>query len=236
LKRKGELTVRTILYYAATAGYDEKEQERRLNLMEPFIPDGYRVKFLVERGGPEFLDRAEDFTKAINAVKSNIQSIGPEDGDALISGGALDPGVPTARNLARIPVIAPGEASLYIAFLSKLPTTIITVDDHAVSAARKFVEETRLKPAIVSIRNMNTPVRKIVSDLEAGRSALKREANAAIKEDGAMALYLGCMTLTTLGLGEQLRQELDIPIFDPMRISLRMAVEVIESRLGQVSP
>ena len=73
-----------------------------------------------------------------------------------------------------------------------------------------------------------------MSDLEAGRSALMREASAAVHEDGAKALYLGCMTLTTLGLGEQLRQELGVPIFDPIRISLRMAVEVIESRLGKV--
>lgn len=228
----GGFEMRTILYYAATAGYDKKEQDRRLASMAPFIPDGYRVVFSIEREGPEFLDRAEDFSRAVDALKASIQRIGPEDCDALIAGGALDPGVPAARELARVPVIAPGEASLYIAFLTGLPLSIVTVDEHAVAAAQKFVEAARLKPEVVSIRSMDTPVRKIVANIDEGRTALVREATAAVNDDGARAIYLGSMTLPTLGLAAKLRDDLQVPVFDPLRIAIRMAVEVIASKPG----
>lgn len=224
--------MRTILYYAATAGFDKQEQERRLAAMAPFIPDGYQVVFAVEHGGPEFLDRAEDFDRAVNAMKASIQEIGPEDCDAILSGGAIDPGVSAARELARVPVIAPGEASMYVAFLTGLPLSIVTVDEHAVAVAEKFVERARIKPEVVSIRNMKTPVRKIVANIEEGRAALLREATAAVRQDGAKAVYLGSMTLPTLGLAAKLRQDLNVSIIDPLRISIRMAVEVIASKKG----
>lgn len=222
----------TIMYYLATAGYDKAERDRRLAVMDPFIPDGYRVIFGKAPEGPEFLDRAADFDRAISAVAQHIGTITRDDCDAILSGGALDPGVPAARELAQVPIIAPGEASLFIAQITALPTSIVTVDEHAVTAAKQFVDQTVAKPEIASIRSMDTPVRTIVSDLERGREALVRQARAACEEDGAQAIYLGSMTLPTLGLTEDLRQELGVPVYDPLRISLAAAVEVIASREG----
>lgn len=226
----------TIMYYLATAGYDEAEKERRLAEMAPFLPKGFNVIFGTAPKGPEFLDRAVDFDRAIDAVAQHIGTITPQDCDVIISGGALDPGVPAARSVAQVPIVAPGEASLFVASVVGLPVSIITVDEHAVAASEIFVEQTATKPKIASIRSMNTPVRTIVSDLKKGREALLREASAAIEEDGAEAIYLGSMTLPTLGLTEVLREELGVPVYDPLRIAIIAAVEVIASREGNRKP
>ena len=227
--------MRTIVYYLATAGYNEAERERRLAEMAPFIPDGYRIQFISAPKGPEFLDRAVDFDHAISAVADHISTLSPKEYDAIIEGGALDPGLHDARRLARVPVIGPGEAGLFVAAIGGLRTSIVTVDEHAVAAAQRFVDQTATKPEIASIRSMNTPVRTIVSDLERGREALVREASAALREDGAEAIYLGSMTLPTLGLTKMLREELNVPVYDPLRIAIQTAVEVVTSRLGDVN-
>lgn len=227
--------MRTIVYYLATAGYNEAERERRLAEMAPFVPDGYRIEFVSAPKGPEFLDRAVDFDTAISAVADHISTLSPDKYDAIIEGGALDPGLHDARRLARVPIIGPGEAGLFVAAIGGLRTSIVTVDEHAVAAARRFVDQTTTKPEIASIRSMNTPVRTIVSDLERGREALVREASAALREDGAEAIYLGSMTLPTLGLTKMLREELNVPVYDPLRIAIQTAVEVITSRLGEVN-
>jgi allantoin racemase len=226
----------TIMYYLATAGYNAEEQQRRREIMAPFLPEDYHVVFATAHEAPEFLDEARDFDRAMAAVANHIGTIGPEQCDVMVTGGALDPGVPVARRQIRVPLVPPGEASLYVAYLAGLPTSIVTVDEHAIAATHRFVEQTAVKPEIVSMRSMATPVRRIVSDLEAGRAALVREAKAAIHEDGARAVYLGSMTLPTLGLTDYLRQELGVPVYDPLRIALKMAVEIIESRSRDDGP
>ena len=227
--------MRTIVYYLATAGYNEAERDRRLAEMAPFIPDGYQIAFVSAPKGPEFLDRAVDFEIAINAVAEHISTLGPEDCDAIIEGGALDPGLHEARQLARVPIIGPGEASLFVAAIAGLRTSIITVDEHAVAAAQRFVDQTATKPEIASIRSMATPVRTIVADLERGRESLVREARRALTEDGAEAIYLGSMTLPTLGLTKVLRDELQVPVYDPLRIAIQAAVEISTSRRGEIN-
>jgi allantoin racemase len=223
---------RTLLYYLATSGYDQAEQERRLAVMAPFVPEGYRLAFATAAGSPDFLDHAADFAAASRAAREGVAALGPEQGEAIILGGALDPGLAELRARATLPVIGPGEAALFVAALYGRPLAIIVQDDAAVEAGHRLVEQTRVKPPVVAVRPLGIPVRTLVADLESGRRALREVAQAALQTDGAAALYLGSMTLPTLGLTEALRARLGVPVFDPLRIALRAAVEVVASRVG----
>lgn len=224
--------MRTLLYYLATSGYDQAEQERRLAVMAPFVPVGYRLVFAAAAGGPQFLDRAADFDSASHAARSSVAALGPEQGDAIILGGALDPGLAELRARARLPVIGPGEAALFVAALWGRPLTIIVQDEAALEAGHRLVAQTAIKPPVVAIRPLGVPVRALVNDLDLARRALHAAAEAALTTDGAAALLLGSMSLPTLGLTDELRARLGVPVLDPLRIAIRAAVEAVTSRVG----
>jgi allantoin racemase len=219
---------RVIGYATATSGYRDDEQARRNAILEAMLPPGITVE-AVALPGPEFLDRAEHFDEAIAAAAAWAAAMPADRFDVVISAGALDPGLPQLRKLAPVPIIGPGEASLFIGYLLGRPLSIVTVDEYAVAKAHGFVEQTATKPTIVSIRSIDFPVRRIVSDLDGGRAALRREVRAAVKEDGAATIMLGAMTLGTLGIAQELRDELGVPVINPLEAAIQAAIATVRS-------
>jgi Asp/Glu/hydantoin racemase len=100
--------------------------------------------------------------------------------------------------------------------------------------AQSFVDALEVKPEIVSIRSMDIPLRELVGDLESAKSTLTRTARQAVQEDAAEAIFLGAMTLNTLGLNNGLRKELGVPVYDPLRVGLRLAGELVFQQVGDV--
>ncbi len=221
-----------LIYFVATSGYTDAEKSRRLAIMRQFLPAGMTIEIVAIADSPRFLDRAEDFKHAVRAAQHAVGSIGPQDCAVIVSGGALDPGLNRLRKVARVPIVGPGETSLFFARLLGSRLAIVTVDEHAVAAARAMVKTVRTRPEVVSIRSMNTPVRLIMSDLEVGRAALRREAFASVAEDGADVVYLGAMTLGTLGITQELRHTLKVPVIDPLPLALYFAQQVALTKDG----
>jgi allantoin racemase len=219
---------RVIGYATATSGYREDEQARRSAILDAMLPAGVSIE-AVALPGPEFLDRAEHFDEAIAAAAAWATAMPADRYDVLISAGALDPGLPKLRELAPVPVIGPGEASLFIGHLLGQPLSIVTVDEYAVAKADGFVAQTRTKPKIASIRSIDFPVRRIVSDLDGGRAALRRGARAAVESDGAKTIMLGAMTLGTLGLDQELRDELGVEVVNPLAAAVMAAVAALRA-------
>jgi allantoin racemase len=221
--------VRTLLYYLATSGYDAAERQRRLDAMAPFVPAGYRLAFATAAGGPEFLDQAADFGAASRAAAAGVEALGPDQGEAILLGGALDPGLAELRTRARLPVIGPGEAALFVAALHRRPLVVLVQDDAALEAGHRLVHQTPVKPPVIHVRSLGVPVRALVADLDRGRQALWAAARAALSAHPGAALYLGSMSLPTLGLTDELRAQLGVPILDPLRLGVRLAVEAVEA-------
>ena len=195
---------------------------------ERLIPPEVSIE-AVALPGPEFLDRPEHFDEAIAAAGAWAEAMPKDRYDVLISAGALDPGLPLLRKLAPIPVIGPGEASLFVGFILGGPLSIVTVDEHAVAKTLDFLEQTRTKPVIASIRSLDVPVRQIVADLDRGREALRREARAAVEKDGATAIMLGAMTLGTLGVAQDLRDDLGVPVINPLEAAVQAALASVRA-------
>jgi allantoin racemase len=217
-----------ITWLISLSGLSPEERERRHAFVSQFAPE-MEVDVVPVPGGPAFLDDRAHFAQAIAATAERMAELSREPMDVLVLAGAIDPGLAEVRACASVPVVGPGEASMRLAAIVGRPLSIVTVDEHAVAASEAMIEHAAVKPEISSIRSMETPVRTIVADLHAGRDALRREATRAVREDGAEAIYLGSMTLPTLGITRALQQELGVPVFDPVRIAMRTAVECIAS-------
>ena len=211
-------------------GFTEEEKARRRAIIERWLPNDVALDIVAIEGGPRFVDQRSDFGTVEKAGASFLATIDPDRYDVLISAGAIDPGLDTLRAASPVPVIGPGEAGMFLAALIGRPLSIVTIDEHAVAVAKDLVAHLRVKPQIVSIRSIEMPARVIVDELDRAREATKRESRAAVREDGARAVYLGAMTLGTLGVEESLRRELKVPIINPIEVALATAVQCLRAR------
>jgi allantoin racemase len=209
-----------------TSGYGAGEIERRRGLFGAYLPPDFEIEFLVPADSPEFLDEAGHFDEAIGAAGALLRTLSPDRFAAIIFAGALDPGLAAAREASPVPVVGPGEASMYLAWLVGRRISIVTVDEHAVAAAHRMLDALALVPPLASIRSMEMPVRAIMSNLDAAEERLHLECARAVEDDGAEALFLGAMILGMLPTSDSLAKELGVPVINPVRVSASAAAEL----------
>jgi len=219
--------VRKIAVALPISGLSAEELSRRERVVRTHLPPGLTAQIVTSPTSPKFLDKQQHFGDAVDAAVEFFRNIDPAEFAVVVSAGALDPGLARAREACPVPVIGPGEASLYLASIFGRPLSIVTVDEFAVVATHEFLAEVAVKPPIASVRSMDLPVSRMVNDLALGLETLVRECGLAVSEDGAEALYLGSMTLGTLGVAETLQETLGVPVFDPVRIAINAAAQCV---------
>jgi allantoin racemase len=211
-----------------TSGYTPEELDRRVALAAARVPADVEFVVAVPPDAPEFLDQGKDFGRAISAAGDFVRGVADSGVDVIIASGAIDPGLAQVRAAVQIPVIGPGEASLYAASVVGRPISLVTVDEHAVVTAKRCLDNVVAKPEVVSIRSIEVPVREVMKDFERAREALRRECKMAVAEDGAEGIFLGCMVFGTLDIADELRSSLGVPVFDPFAISIDTAYQVAQ--------
>lgn len=222
---------RTILYWTPPSGYSAAERARREAIVRRYVPDGFTLRTVAMQQAPPFLETAADYARAVAIAAQELQMLDLSGVDALVLAGAIDPALAQLRTLTSVPLIGPGEAAMYLGAILGKPLSIVTVDAAAARQTEHFLACTTVKPAIVSIRHIDTPIRVIVENLEAAREAVRRECRAAVR-DGAGAIYLGAMTLAMLGISGELRRENGVAVLDPAAVAIRTAVECVRARHG----
>jgi len=195
------------------------------------------------RGNKEWLqEMAEDFTKVevsdivtgtphleyefyehINIHKLLERCVGAErDGyDGIALNCFYDPGLREARELVRIPVSAPCETSLHVA-------SMLVADKFSIVVGRrkwipKMMDNARnygFESKIASWRILNLTVPEL-RNLEETEAAILREARAAVEEDLAECVVLGCTGMARQA--EKVQRVLGVPVLDPVIMTLKMA-------------
>lgn len=212
-----------------TSGYNYLEIQRRQDLISSWLPAGFAIELIGSRHSPEFLDEAHHFDDAVAEAGSLLSSLTPEKFAVVIEGGALDPGLDQARAASPVPVVGPGEASMYIASILNRPISIVTVDEHAVAAAERMLAILPMAPPVASIRSIETPVREVMKDFDRAEARIQQSAERAIADDGAEAIFLGAMILGMLPASDAFRAKLGVPVFNPVRIAVAAAVQLAQA-------
>ena len=213
-----------IVYLESVTGYGPAETVRRLELLQGYLRPGFTIELLNPPDGPKILEQPADFEQAHRAASSAVRALGPDRCGAIIAAGAVDPGLAALRAAARVPIVGPGETALFLARLVGARLAILTVAP-AVPAAQEMTNNVPARPDVVVIHAINTTVRRILSDLDEGRRLMREEAVAAVRQHKPDAIYLGSMTQGSLGIAEDLRKTLGIPVLDPLPISVYAAQE-----------
>jgi len=218
-----------LIFLQGVTGYAPEEITRRLEMIRALVRPGFTIDLVVPPDGPAILEQPADFEHLHRATLRAVGAIAPGACGAIIHAGAVDPGLASVRAAAKVPVIGPGEASLYLARLLGSRLAILCVEP-AVGGARAMIAAVPAKPDVVVVRRMSTTVRRILADPDEGRRLMREAAAAAIREDKADVLYLGSMTQGTLGVTEDLQREFGVPVLDPLPIAIHVAEQVAAAR------
>lgn len=193
--------------------------------------------------GPASVESELDEALCIPDFLRKAQQAEAEGYDAVISDCFGDPGVKPAREVLDIPVIGAAEASMHFAATLGHRFSVVTVLPNILPLIENLAALYGLDKKLGSVRSVNIPVLQL-ENKEKLIIALHKEMLAAITEDKAHVLVLGCTGM--MGVAKELERLLkkdgyDVPVVNPAAASLKfvealVSMELKQSRLTSMTP
>ena len=148
--------------------------------------------------------------------------------DAYVIACFGDTGLAAAREAASVPVVGMTEAALFTAVSLAHRFAIVTMPRRTIAQSDRVVESLG-----IGHRCTVRAVDAAVSELEEGSAhllaAFAAESRAAIRDDGAEAIVLGCAGLADLV--EPLSRELGVPVIDGVAAGVAFAAGLVAQGL-----
>ncbi len=150
--------------------------------------------------------------------------------DAMVINCFADPGLLAAREVARVPIVGAAEASVSLAL--QLGARFGVVAPSAVAAKDAFVQAAAMGLAarFAGAVSVDVPIVDLTRDPEATAASLASAARQCVDQHGADVVVLGCTGMAQLA--EKVRQQLDVPLIEPMLAAFKTAESL--ARLGLV--
>jgi len=220
-----------ILYLVPGIGLSFEELQRRKRILNSFAGSGFIVDIKAVKDGPLSIESYCDEYVCVPPMIDLVMKGELEDYDGLIVGCYGDPGVEAMREMLTIPVVGPGEASMHVASMLGYQFSIITILKNVINPLKIMARKLGFEDRLTSVRVINRPVLSLGENVELTKSLLLKEGREAVERDGADTLILGCMSEAFLGLSEYLQQELDVPVVNPVGVSVKLAELLITNNL-----
>jgi allantoin racemase len=120
-----------------------------------------------------------------------------------------------------IPVIPPGSTAKHICSLLGPKFSIITVGDGP--ARRPEIHERDGLIKLVSIHPTGFSVPEVRAKPKETYEAMIREGKKSVEYYGAASVTFGCMSMGFLMIDEKLREEIGVPVVNPVKVAVRTA-------------
>jgi allantoin racemase len=166
--------------------------------------------------------------------------------DAVLIGSVADYGIESLRSALRVPVVGCGQASLLVASAVGRRFSIVTIWPPSTAGHyRSILAANEFDSRCASVRYVAADVEMATLDEEenfytemrAGRehmvARILAEMQAAIDEDGADAVVLGCNCMTPVA--PMLAERVDVPVIDPTSTGYALSVMLLSLGLAQSS-
>ena len=137
---------------------------------------------------------------------------------------AGDPGLKGIRERLSIPVAGLMESAVAIAKMLGSRFSVLTTLDGGRVATEHLMYPYGAVQNCVSVRTMKLSITGLY-DQELMLRAASREVGAAIKQDGAEVIVLGCGMMC--GLKEKLMQRYGVPLIEPGLLALKLCEDMI---------
>jgi len=190
------------------------------------------------RKGPITLECALDEAYAIPEMLELVKKAENDGYDAVVIACFSDPGLEAAKELANIPVVGIGEASIHAASMLGARFTVITPVRRRIPTRIHQALHLVSHHSLASVRSLDLSVAQTESDPELTIKTLCRVVDAAINSDGAEVVVLGCAGMT--GYTEQLENRFNVAVVDPCTVALKFAEAFVslgikQSKIGHYS-
>jgi allantoin racemase len=142
--------------------------------------------------------------------------------DVVIIGCATDPALDAARGLTDAVVIGGGEASVAMTALLGRTFGIVTIAESAIPELRSIVRRAGAEGRCVGINSIETPFAEVDAHYQKTRDIAILRAKE-LRDRGADAIILGCMSFGFTPLAKDVSAALGIPVVDPVRAAVAAA-------------
>ncbi|HET7264532.1 MAG TPA: aspartate/glutamate racemase family protein [bacterium] len=149
-----------------------------------------------------------------------VEQIEGDGFDAALVGCFGDPGLDGVRELARMPVVGPAEASLHVAAMLADRFGIITATPEIRSPLYRLAERYHVDRQLTGVTDIGCPILDIRRDPDAHYPVLVEVARRMLREQGAQALVLGCGSMAFYA--DRLAGDTGVPCVNPLRVGLKM--------------
>lgn len=210
------------------SGLDEGALEHRRESLGSYASQGTEVRLVTTRNAPTSVESQAEMELAAPGILERVARSEREGADAVVIWGGHDPSLTAARELASIPVIGPGTASMFVASMLAERFSLLVQLPHVVGIARRQVRDLGLEGRCAGIYPVGIPVLDLGKPESYGR--VLKTAVASIEEGGADAICLGCMAMNDHAgpLAERLRgSHPGVVVVHPGKTAIRMAELIV---------
>lgn len=210
-----------IAYLVPGTGLDADERRRRQRIANDLTTASVDV---VQSGasGPTSIESGVEEAWCVVGELRKAQEIRGRH-DAVVIGCFGDPGIRPLRELLDVPVVGPAESTFYTAAQVADRFGWLTILEPTVPMAHEQAHEYGLADRCVSIRSVDAPVESIDHESDDLVERMVDVGRRAVEEDGAEALFPGCMSLSFAQRHDEIERRIGVPFLDPATISLEQA-------------
>jgi allantoin racemase len=180
--------------------------------------------------GPMSIESAYDEALAAPYIVQEVKRAESEGFQAISLDCAMDTVVRASREAVVIPVASAGEASHLLAMGLGRLFSVITVMESTAERIRENLAQNGFATRATSVRVANIPVLEL-EDRDRAYAAIMSQAKAAIEQERAQVIVLGCTGMSSIAA--ELGRELRLPVIDPAEAGIRMAETYV--RMGLTS-
>ncbi|WP_421984326.1 aspartate/glutamate racemase family protein [Roseibium sp.] len=198
---------------------------------------GTRITAINPVHGPAAIQGADDGAAALPGLFSLVDEVlnGAGQYDALIIACFDDTGLWTLKEKLNMPVIGIGEAAYHTAALLASRFSVVTTLSVSVPVLEENLDRNGLRPRCGRVRASEVPVLELEEASASAIDKIRVEIEAALHEDQAGAIALGCAGMADLA--HALSAEFGIPVVDGVAAAVRLAEVALDiARRGVREP
>lgn len=169
--------------------------------------------------GPPAIQGAEDGKLAAPPLLDLVAKAGRDGADGIIIGCFDDTALREAARSVDCPVIGIGQAAFHQAAMRGWRFSVVTTLSVSVPVIEENIARYGLAPYLGRVRASEVPVLALDREPEKALAPISRQVQAAIDEDGAEAIVLGCAGMVQVT--RHIRARFGIPIIDPVDSAAR---------------
>ncbi len=199
--------------------FDRIAAEHGVDILDPYI-----------QTGPSSIMNEVDDALCIPPTLRLALRAKAEGAHGILVNCMCDPGVKALRTLLDIPVVGPAETAFHLAASLGHKFSIVDVGDDTGPMVEAQVHDYGLSSKFASIRGTGVNVEEI-GDQNTTFNAMGAAALAAVREDKADVIVLGCTGFT--GCAEAVKGHLEqnnvrgVPVIDPLPLAIRTLIGIV---------